>query len=324
MRKRCIEIRLFLWASVLAFCFLLAGGPSSTSAAAAANPLEEVVAAVEGATAPVQATVETVVPPPPPVPPAAAPPPAPTPPPAVDVPPVRVPEAPVKDTVAAANSTVTEAAVAVSSLGEEATATVETTAGSAGDTVARTVSPVTTPVEEVLGTQPTARTPASAVDHASTAPSPADADVPPTASDRPEVLENVPTRLVDPFVFVWPAVALTVEGPLGGFLRDWSRSVLARFAANRTASLGGDLGPLDFSAPAPASASESDPSDQPAFSWLPSPSRAPFNWVGGESALLVLALAIALATATLAILGLARRELGLPMFRRGNRFPWRH
>jgi len=325
MRNRCIEARLFLSVPALACCFLLAAGFSSFSSAAGANPLEEVVATVEEATAPLQATVETVVPPPPPpppAPPAASPSPAPVPMPAVEVPPVKVPDAPVKDTLEAANGTVTEAAAAVSSLGEGATGTVEKTAGKAGETVAQTVSPVTAPVEEVLGTLPSARAAGPVANGGSSGATPVQAEGPSTASDSPDLLANAPARFLDPFIHVWPAVALTVEGPLGRLFLDWSRSVLARFEASGTASLRGDLEPLDSSAPATASAS--DPSDQPAFSWLPSPSRAPFNWAGGDSAFLVLAVLIALATATLTILGLARRELGLPILRRGNRFPWRH
>jgi len=317
MRNRCIEVRLYLLVPALVCCFCLAAGSSSSPAAASTNPLEEVVASVAETTAPLQATVETVVPPPP-----ASPPASPPPVPVVEVPPVKVPDAPVKDTLEAANGRVTEAAAAASSLGDEATGTVEKTAGNAGDTAAQTVSPVTTPVEEVLGRHPAARTPGSVAGRGATEAPPAQAEIPPTGSDRPDLHANVPARFLDPFIRVWPAIALTVEGPLGRFFLDWSRSVLASFEQNGTASLSGDLEPLDFSAP--ASASASDPSDQPAFSWIPAPSGAPFNWAGSESALWVLVLSIALATATLVILGLARRQLGLPMFRRGNRFPWRH
>jgi hypothetical protein len=138
------------------------------------------------------------------------------------------------------------------------------------------------------------------------------------------VLANFPARLLDPFIHVWPAIALTVEGPLGDFVSRWSRSMLALIEEDGAGSLRGDVGVPASPAPAPAPAPAHEPSGQPAFSWVPPPSAAPFNWIGSESALVVVALLIALATATLTIMGLARRELGLPMLRRGNRFPWRH
>jgi hypothetical protein len=138
------------------------------------------------------------------------------------------------------------------------------------------------------------------------------------------VFPGLPARLLRPFIYVWPAIALLTEGPLGNFVAPWSRAVLALFeeggidGSGRSGYLGGAAEPL---ADPPASASSAD---QPPFSWLTSPGLAPFNWVGDENALVVLALFLVLGASALGIVALGRRELGLPMFRRGNRFPWRH
>jgi hypothetical protein len=323
-------------------------------APASAALLDEVAGTVEGVTAPLKETVETVVPPPP-TPPSSA-----VPAPVVKVPPVKLPQAPVKvpvpapakstdtvpaavetatNTVEAVRGTVTEVAgAAVSSSGGEATGTVEAAAASAAATVEQTASAGTAAAAEVLGTRATAAGPGSQNAAATTGAAaadtpgavggdgaqgalPADPDPAAVTGERPALLANAPARLLDPFIRVWPAVALTFDGPLGHYVRDLPVSVLALLEADRVASLRGDTAPLASSPPA---SDESVESSQPAFSWIPRPSLAPFDWVAGESAFLVLALLIALATATLAILGLARRELGMPMFRRGNRFPWRH
>ncbi len=339
MRELRFELRFFLSALALACGLLFVVGSSLTPTGAEAAPLDEVVHAVEEVTAPLNATVETLVPPPP-APPPPSPPPVPAPPPVVTVPPVKLPEVPVKvpipdpvrslgasagtvsaavettqDTVEKVNGTVAEAAGAVSSAREGATRTVEQTVGYAASSVEQATSAGTRSAGEGLGKQATAET--LEADEGSTDGLPAPADVPPAASDRPDVKTNVPARLLDPFIHVWPAIALTVEGSLGHFFWHWSRSVLTLVEANDTGSLRGGVGPLASSTPA------SKLSGQPAFSWIPSPSRAPFNWAASESALLVLVLFIALATTALTILGLARREVGLPVFRRSNRFPWR-
>lgn len=323
MRKRRTGFSLSTFAPALACVFVLASGSWSPPSAAGAAPLEEVAGSVEGVTASAQATVETVVPPPPAPPPTSpSPPPTPVPAPVVEVPPVKpkLPAAPVRDGDEAASDTVTETAGAVSALGEAGTTHLEAAAGSAAAAVTRTVSPVTAPVEAALDSLPAARTPAPIADGGSSAPLSAEAVDPPAASDPPDLLANTPARLFDPFIHVWPAVALTVEGQLGRFVREWARAALARFEASGGAIRGGEAASLG-SPPPPASGSSS----QPAFPWLRSSSHGnPFKWAGGESAFLGLALLIALATATLAILGLARRELGLPIFRRGERFPWRH
>jgi hypothetical protein len=141
----------------------------------------------------------------------------------------------------------------------------------------------------------------------------------PVTSTRPALLAAVPASLLDHFIHVWPAVALIAERSLDGYVGNWSRSLLARFEEQDTRSLGGAEGTLAD----PTTGSHSSVG-QPAFSRLAQRASEPFEWVGSEKALLVLALFLVLATASLTILTLARREVGLPLLRRGNRFPWRH
>ncbi|MGD9736356.1 MAG: hypothetical protein AB7V58_12240 [Solirubrobacterales bacterium] len=355
------DSRLSLGRSTLAVWILLAAGLWLAPPAAGAGPLDGVTGPVGEIAAPVQQALEQVATPSTAPPPPAAPRPA-SPPPAVEPPEVAVPDVPVKlptlrlpklpvstagdspatvpkvaataaDTVAAASRTATGAGEAVSATGGEAAAATRSAAAEAA-AAASTVGSATATAEAAPSTPPTAAgtttpeprsAPAGAAASRSTAdngPAPqlgAEATAPPPQGAN-KVLPGIPARLLHPFIHVWPAIALLTEAPLASFVRDWSRSALASFAADAAAPSGGEAPPLVAANPPPAA----HLTGQPPFAPLAGPALTPFDWVAGEGALLGLALFLVLGASTLAILALGRRELGLPMFRRGNRFPWRH
>jgi len=265
--------------------------------------------------------------------------------PEVKVPPVKVPVPPstkapsapavvetAKQTVEQAAGTVTKAAgnttAAVDGVSAQTggtTNSVEKTATTAGGTVQRSSGSATASPGKMAG----AAIASSGASRGAVPSSPGNASpaggteasgsgLP--ASSGPAV--DLARGLLQPFIHVWPAVALTGDRLLGGFVGDWSRSVLAALVGGAAAGPLGAAG-LDGATTAEA-VPASHSSDQPLFSWLTSPAIQPFNWVASSNALVLLTLLLVIGAATLTIVGLARRDLGLPMFRRGNRFPWRH
>jgi hypothetical protein len=334
MRKRHIQAPLLPLTSAFAICLLLIVGSSFLLTPASAGPVDGVTGPVNEVTAPVKQATDTVVPPV-----VTAPPP-----PAAEAPEVQVPEVPVKvppvkvtakHVTGAVIGAGTKAAGTATSGVNDASGEVEKAAGNTTKAVQTTTSIGTTAAtENVVGAgstalsagsrrvqtgsgNPTAGGPGPAGDAGARGTSPPVAGAVPAAGESPGALASVPARLLNPFIRVWPAVALTVERSLGNLLGHWSRSVLALFEEKGTGSLSGEGGALADSAPV------SHPGDQPPFSWFSSPALQPFNWVATQSALVVLILLTVLGAATMVILALMRREIGLPMFRRGNRFPWR-
>jgi len=225
---------------ILSFVWLLAFAPS-----AGAGPLGEVTSSVEKTVAPVKETVETVTAPVTPTPPT---PEAPAPVPATPPPPPRVP-APVKDV----EST-------VASAGEAAKHTVESASEKVGRTAANAGAPADSdlPVSGANAANP--GTPADGMKPASGASSESDspqgAETPGTGrrapATPPDVADLAPpgpgpgsvggalippfaTSFRWPFVFVWPAIALS--GPLGNFVSAWSTTTLGLFNKYGTGSL---------------------------------------------------------------------------------------
>lgn len=352
MPQRRIDSRLFLLASMCIVWVLAGVGSSLLPTAASAGPLEDVTGQVNEVTAPLQEAVQQVVPP------VTAPPPAPAPPPVplpkvkvpaapVKPPPVRLPQAPVKipppsaataaNIVEGATKTATSSAGTAASSGQAAVNETQSAVGAVTDATQQTAESATAEAETVLDATATAaaarttgRQDASGGSTAarpfveSSSALPADAGATAAPDDFSSmVFPGIPARLLSPFIRVWPAVALVTEGPLGAFFGNWSRSVLALFEENRTGSLPGE-GEGALSEPLTAPPPTAPSAQQPPFSWFASPARTPFNWVGNESALVVLALFLIAGASALLMLALGRREVGLPMFRRGNRFPWRH
>jgi hypothetical protein len=226
----------------------------------------------------------------------------------------------VANTAASTVESVVGATNGVRSTGAELDAGVEETAGSAGGAAKQAANTVTQPIESTLGTSAAAEEePGSreATDGDSTG-APSAQAVPPVTSTRPKLLDGVPARLIDPFIHVWPAVALIAQRSLDEYVGKWSRSVLALFEEHGTGSLRGATATL-----ADPTTGSYNSTGQPPFSSLAQRAIEPFEWVGSEKALVVLALLLVLTTASLMILTLARREIGLPMLRRSNRFPWR-
>lgn len=347
MPKRRSGSDLFPLASTLVVWVLLVAGFALLPMAASAAPLDGVTGPVNEITAPVQETIEQVVPP------VSAPPPAPAPPP-VQLPEVKVPDVPVKppveppdaggsvptvpkvvetttNTVQAATKKVTDAAGTVTTAGRGAENT-RSAAGEVTGAAQKNIGSATAAAESVLngpatvasaGTASPQGAPGSSADRrGSTAENgsalPTGGGGTPAAGDVPSmVFPGVPARFLRPFIRVWPAVALVTEGPLGNFVGHLSRSVLALFEENGAGSpRGGEEALTDLPPAAPSA-------DQPPFSRFTAPDRTPFDWVADESAFVVLALLLVAGASTLVILALGRREIGLPMFRRGNRFPWR-
>jgi hypothetical protein len=350
--RRGFRPRLSRWCLLVGIGFALLPGSVS------AGPLDGVEETINNATAPAAATVEAVIPPatapssagqdPAPLPEVPASP-APANVPSVNVPSVKIPpvrvqapppppiKAPVPDqpnpsggdirsapavakTAASAVESVVGATNGAGSTGVELDAGVEGTARSAAGTAQQAANAVIEPIENTLGTGSAAEgEPGSreASDGNSTG-SPSAPAAAPVASTQPELLAGVPARLIDPFIHIWPAVALVAERSLDQYVADWSRSMLALFHDHGTRSLAGTAATLAD----PTSGSYSS-TGQPPFSWLAQRATEPFEWVGSEKILVVLALFLVLATASLMILTLARREIGLPMLRRSNRFPWR-
>jgi hypothetical protein len=344
-RRSCIFSRVLLGSALFVLVVVVA-----RSTVARAEPLDEVAGTASEITAPATEVVETVVPPP-----ASQPPAAPAPEPAVQVPevgvagvsvkpsPVKLPGGSAKlpspdgssgasvpsppKVAETAASTVEASTEAVT----EAAGSAQSTASGATDAARETATSATAPVEATLGQdQPRAsdsssRARGSIAENGSVTTLSNAAGTTLGADDGVGEVARLPARLLDPFIRVWPAVALTAERSLGNFVGHWSRSMLALFEEHGIGSLrgeagagGGDaVGALADSTPA------SHSSDQPPFSWL-TPRVPPFRWLTSESALASLFLFIAIATATLGLLALGRRELGLPIFRRRTRIPWKH
>ena len=260
---------------ILSFVWLLAFAPS-----AGAGPLGEVTSSVEKTVAPVKETVETVTAPVTPTPPT---PEAPAPVPATPPPPPRVP-APVKDV----EST-------VASAGEAAKHTVESASEKVGRTAANAGAPADSdlPVSGANAANP--GTPADGMKPASGASSESDspqgAETPGTGrrapATPPDVADLAPpgpgpgsvggalippfaTSFRWPFVFVWPAIALS--GPLGNFVSAWSTTTLGLFNKYGTGSLRRETSPAAGGAGAlgAAAAVSHSPSSFPAGSpWIP-------------------------------------------------------
>lgn len=332
-------------------------GTANEVTAPAKEAVEKVVPPSTTAPAPTQQ------PPPPP-----AEPPPPPPAPSVQVPEVKAPPAPAPSPptsgssggdlppVSAAGETTKQAVEAVAGTGTRTAGSaagvvdgvsgeVEKAAAGAGKAVQETTSGTAAAAEGAAGAgssplrsgsrsaqsaagDATAAGPGAAAGGGARGVAPRAADLGSPASEAGGGAPSMPARIFNPFIKVWPAIALTLErslgSPLGGsldsFLGNWSRSVLAQFEENGTGSLRGEPAATTTLT---HSAAASEPADQPPFSWLSGPAVKPFNWVASQSALMVLIFFTFLGAATLLILALIRRELGHPMFRRGNRFPWR-
>jgi hypothetical protein len=133
----------------------------------------------------------------------------------------------------------------------------------------------------------------------------------PALGDRAgAVFAGIPARLLQPFIYVWPAVALLTEGQLGSFVAHWSRSVLALLEENGTGSLPGESS--NEAALAGSTTTSAHSGDQPPFSWLYTPSDPPFSWAASGASLPAFVFFLLLAAATLMIVMLMRRELGEP------------
>jgi len=223
-----------------------------------------------------------------------------------------------KSTVETVTKTVTQAGETATSAGDEAagnakgaaaerTTSVQKTAGSA----ARVLSAPQTgsgagsrsAQETAAGAAPSAR--GSKAENG-TAALATGAKAAPASADSPGVLAGVPARFLSPFVYVWPAVALLAEGPLGDFVGDWSRSLLTLLEDASPGSLGGEGSALDDATATEASSSSS----QPPWSWFASHFIPPFNWIGGGAALPVFVFLLILAAGTASILLAMRRQLG--------------
>ena len=334
MGKPRSEIRPFISITAFGAWLLAVLIPLLSATAASAGPLDGLAAPVKEVTAPVTEVVETVVPPPVTSPA----------PPAVEIPPVKVPTPPThsapapeavpatstvaetaKHVTGAATETVTKAAGTVATTGEAVTGAVGTVAGAPRQaTSSATPEPGTASGAATKGAQSTgangsAGAGASATNEAETAggrgawSAPADVVEPPG---------SMPARLLDPFIHVWPAIALTAERALGDFVRHWSRSLLALLEENGTGSLRGEGSGFAITGTA-ATTPAAHASGQPPFSWFSPSSIPPFNWISDEDALPVLVFLLVLAATALMFLVLSRRELNEPVLPRRFR-RWRH
>ena len=279
---------------ILGFVWLLAFAPAPT---AAAGPLDEVTSSVEKTVAPVKETVETVTAPinsPPPTPEAQVPAPSSPPPPPRVPAPVKEVESTVASAGEAAKRTVETASENVRSGATNAGAPVDSDLPVSGATAGTTAD--TKPSSEAGSESDSLRraeppgtggrapaTPPDVADLVLRGPGPGDvggALIPPFA-----------TSFRWPFVFVWPAIALT--GPLGDFVRAWSTTTLGPtlglFSRDGTGSLRPERSPAEPGGTGalgePAALSHSAFSFPPESPWVPES--------GGVSALFVLLLALA-------------------------------
>jgi hypothetical protein len=288
---------------ILSFVWLLAFAPS-----AGAGPLDEVTGPVEKTVAPVKETVETVTAPvtsPPPTREAPGPVPAtpPTPPAATPPPPPRLP-APVKDV----EST-------VASAGEAAKHTVESASEKVGGTAANAGAPADSDLPVSGANATIAGAPGDGMKAASGAGSESDlpqgAETPRTGRGAPAtppdladlalhgpgpgnvggaLIPPIATSFRWPFVFVWPAIALT--GPFGNLVSAWSTTTLRLFSKYGPGSLGGE--PRGEASPAAAGTGalgEAAAASHSPFSFPPGSPWRPGG--GGVSALFYLLFALA-------------------------------
>jgi hypothetical protein len=345
MRKWRSASRSAFFFKALSACALAAVGSFLCAGAATAGPLDEVAGTVQEATAPVKEVVEAVVPPAP-APPPSTQPPARTPEvklpelklPEVKAPPIGIPDAPVNagakpsaptpDALPSAATVVESAKSTVEAVGETVTkATGRTTAAGAGAEEAQgTAGDAAATVQEIAGggatKDPREQDPAQPGAAAAT-PSVGDPASETRGGPRAtpkamqegdfELLASLPARLLNPFVRVWPAMALLAKGPLNDFLGGSSLLTLLEEAGgavegSAAADLGGQSGEAVGLRPAATTAS---------------PSPLSFNWIPHDNAVMTMVLFVFLALASLAVVVLMRREVGEPVLpRRLTR--WRH
>jgi hypothetical protein len=112
-----------------------------------------------------------------------------------------------------------------------------------------------------------------------------------------------------PFTYIWPAIAID-HGPLGQFVRDWSRATLARLVESGGGSLGGEFAGPVGGATGRAAIGQARASSS-SFSPLHLPSGPP--WVpdeGGAATVLFTVLLLSLACIAIFLVVKWNRERG--------------